>query len=131
MDLTRVCSPATPTTVESFDFILYKGITFRPIFKFKDSDGTALPISGKIITFHISDKTGIDILTVDSNNITANGSTVVITDDLNGIVEVLITDEETLLLDFDCGYWWITLTLLNGDILLRGKGSIYLKEPYE
>lgn len=130
MELTKVCLPSTPITSESLDFTLYKRITFRPVFKFKDVDGDPLPIAGKIITFHITDEDGVDILTIDSESETENGSTVVIVDDANGIVDVLITDEETSSLEFEEASWWVTLTLLNGDTILRGKGSIFLKEPY-
>lgn len=132
MNLNRVCTTDPPlTTSKSADFTLYKGTTFRPTFKFKQSDGTPLPISGKIITFYIVDSDGNSILTVNSSSVTPNGSTILITDDPNGIVDILITDEETSLLSFTSGNWWVTLTYLSGDVFLRGRGNIYLKEPYE
>ncbi len=132
MNLSRVCTTEAPlSTSKTANFTMYKSTTFRPTFKFKQSDGTALPISGKIITFYIVDSDGNEVLTIDSSTTTVNGSTVLISDDPNGIIEVLITDEETSLLDFSDGNWWITLTYLNGDVFMRGKGCIFLRQPYE
>lgn len=132
MNLNRVCTTeAPPTLSKSADFTLYRDTTFRPAFKFKQSDGTPLPISGKIINFYIVDNENLPILTVSSASVTPNGSTILITDDPNGIVEILITDEETSSLVLTSGYWWVTLTYLSGDVFLRGRGKIYLKEPYE
>lgn len=131
MELTKVCLPASPTTTETVDFTLRKRTTFRIVFKFKNPDGTPLPINGKIITFHIESENGNEILTIDSQSITPNGSTIIVTNNLGGVVDVLITDEETSVLNFIKAKWWVTLTLLNGDVFLRGRGSIYLKEPYE
>lgn len=132
MNLNRVCTTEAPlSTSKSADFTLYKGTTFKPTFKFKQSDNTALPISGKVITFHIVDNDGNSILIINSSSVTPNGSTIVIMDDPNGIVDVLITDEETTSLNLTEGKWWITLTYLTGDVYLRGRGCIFLKQPYE
>lgn len=131
MELTKVCTPRQSPNVDSLNFTLRKGTTFRPVFKFKDINGDPLSLVGMIITFYIVDEDGDEILIIDSESVTPNGSTVVVVNDINGIVDILITDEETSNLAFDCGKWWVSLTLANGDIFPRGKGSIFLKEPYE
>lgn len=130
MELTRTCIAPSPILQSSKDFNLYKDITFRPIFKFKDSEGDPLSLVTTVITFYIVSGNGENILTISSTTITPNGSTIVLVDEIGGIIEVLITDEETSELDFKEANWWITLTLLNGDVVLRGKGIITLSEIY-
>ncbi len=130
MELTRICTPFIPSN--PLTFILYRGITHRSLYYIKDDEGKAMDLTFSIVTFYIVTTEGTEILTIDSNTPTANGSKIIINDAVAGEIEILITDEETSNLPlFDNGRWWITITLTNGDILLKGKGCIYLKEVYD
>lgn len=131
MDLTRVCNSSTSTILtESADFLFYRGTTFRAIVKFKQSNTNPLPISGKVINFTMAKEDGTNILFFSSSLTTSNGSKINIIDDLNGIVEILITDEETQSFVENKAKWWLTLSLLNGDTVLRAKGQIVIKNLY-
>lgn len=132
MNLTRVCSPNEPETVQKASLSIYKGTTFRITVSFKQNDGvTALSLTDIVVTFNVVDLDNNTILTVSSDVVNVNGSTVDITDIPGGVADVIITDEDTALFTETEGYWWMTLTLLNGDKLLRGRGNIYIKQPYE
>lgn len=130
MELTRICIPELQPLIEIVNFTLYKGITFRYQFEFVDENNDPIPISGQVVNFYIVDNEGESIININSSSVSPLGSTISTIDSPNGIVEILITDEETLELSLSSGYWWITLTLSNGDVNMKGKGLIYLKEPY-
>ena len=66
-----------------------------------------------------------------SNSGLPNITSMKIIEQSEGKAELLITDEDTSLIDFKNGYWWVTLTFPNGDTVLRGKGKVLIKEPYE
>lgn len=132
MDLTRVCSnPLQPEIVKSADFTFYRRTTFRANFSFKDNIGDPLPLTGYTVNLYIVRTDGSPILSLNSNIVNSLGSTILILDSLLGKTQVLITDEETELLVDSEAKWWITISPPNGDELLRGRGNIFIKEPYE
>lgn len=132
MELTKVCNvPIEPEVVNEYEFTLYRRTTFRVLVTFKQPNGNPLDITNYEVKFYIVENDGSSILTILSNSLTLNGSTINILDSINGKVEILITDEETTLITQSVGKWWMTILPLNGDELLRGKGSIKIKNPYE
>lgn len=131
MELTRNCSIVGSEAVLSADFTIYKRTTFRPVFKFKNPNGSPMSLLNIVVTFYIEDDKAVQILKIDSVLPTLNGSRIIITDVVNGFADLLITDEETSLLQFKKANWWISIALLNGDVFTRGSGDIFLKQPFE
>ncbi len=143
MELTRTCPPSQLPIeyATSADFIFRRGTTFRATFSFKLPNQDPLvpalpqPLTGIIVTFHLLEKTKtVETLTLSSGQAPhLSGSSVTITDILNGKAVVLITDEYTqsIPITFKEAYWWVTLTLPDGQVLFRGNGTVIVKYPYE
>lgn len=131
MELTRACTTTPPLeVVESADFKFYRMTTFTAKLTFREPDQSGLDISNMIVEFNVVETDGTVVLNLSSNTVTSNGSTITILDALNGVAEIRITDEETTSLTVGTLKWWMTLNPLNGDKLPRGKGSIFVINPY-
>jgi len=131
MNLTRSCS-TEPVTQTEVSLNVYIGTTFKITVTFYQDDGTTpLDLTLNEVEFNIVNCENEEIISINSSTTTANGSTIVFVDAINGIAEITITDEETLTFSKMKGYWWMTLNLPSGDKLLRGRGNIFIKNPYE
>ncbi len=133
MELTRICSPSPPVTKQFLDLVFYRGTTFRATFTFKDSQNNPLSLTGIEVKFHLLEIKGDEQLIILSSTSSpnTNNSSIIIPTPSNGKANIVFSDEETSLIEFDNARWWLTLTLPNGDVLSRGKGKVEIKEPYE
>lgn len=111
----------------------YKCSTFSSIFSFFESDGiTPVDLTGVVeIKFHLLEKNSLVDYLVITLTPTVLGSEITITDAINGIISILITDEETCLFPFYEGKWWISLTYLDGTTLRKAAGILDIREPFE
>jgi hypothetical protein len=132
MQLTReFITPSLTEIKDSVDITLYKGTTFRATFTFKNANETPLDLMYTEILFNFVKKDGTPFLIIQTSNVTSNGSIITIASPpQSGTAELLITDEETTSIDFEQGHWWLTLDI-GSDKLLRGRGKVFIKEPYE
>ncbi len=88
---------------------ILRGISLSEPFTYKNPDGSAIDLTGKTVVFKLKFGTTIHTYTSTAN---AYGSSVTITDAINGKFLVLVTDEETLtfaLTDGTPGKWWLEL----------------------
>ena len=83
--------------------------------------GDPIDLTGKSIIFNL--RCGGVILTINSGTPSALGSTITITDAINGKYVLKLTDEETDLFNAPVGRWWITL-IDGGDEAPLGYGGI-------
>lgn len=107
----------------------YRGVTINLSFTYK-ADGIGVNLSGQTVVFHIR-KTGkrINFLDVSSEGSgTLLGSTLTITNVVGGTFTIHVTDEDTSLMKFDEGTWWITLES-GGNKKLIGRGAITVVVP--
>jgi len=133
MELTKVCTVASITTLFSSSQLTFlKGTTFRENIVIKDSNGDPIDLTDNEVTLYLVKVDGTEIFNIGTDlPATTYNSIITKSDAVNGEVEILITDEETFNMDFSSGKWWISLNLLNGDILYKENGSIIVKEPWE
>lgn len=115
---------------------LKRKVTYRSTFVLTQPDGDdqiPLPLTNKILVFHLVRSGSVEdylaLSTEDDPN--DNGSYLSITDELGGEAELHISDEETALMKFNEGNWWLELKLTNGDSLERGAGSATIRHAYE
>lgn len=131
MNLTRSCS-TEPNTQTELSLNVYIGTTFKITVTFYEDDGTTpVDLTLNQVEFKIVNCENEEIILINSSSSTVNGSTITFIDAINGIAQISLTDEETLEFSKLKGYWWMTLNLPNGDKLLRGRGNIFIKNPYE
>ena len=83
--------------------------------------GDPINLTGKSIIFNL--RCGGIVLTINSGTPSASGSTITITDAVNGKYALKITDEETDLFNAPVGRWWLTL-IDGGDETPLGYGGI-------
>jgi hypothetical protein len=83
--------------------------------------GDPVDLTGKSIIFNL--RCGGVVLTINSGTPSALGSTITITDAINGKYTLKLTDEETDLFIAPVGRWWMTL-IDGGDESPLGYGGI-------
>lgn len=110
-----------------YDFNITKGFTFSRSFKYRKQDGTAINLTGRVITFNLKQDS---LLTFNSaSSPTASGSKVFVTNAANGEFSLLLTDEETANLLEKEGRWWFSISGTSEvedvggrlDAILKGK----------
>jgi hypothetical protein len=93
----------------SVTFRFYTGVTFSRTFHYYGPSSVDIDLTGKTLTFHLSDETS-EVLTLASNGgPNAHGSELAITTASEGKFSLTLTDTETALLAFTRGSWWIEL----------------------
>lgn len=132
MDLTKKCYIENPL-LKLVDFTFYRGTTFRYSFVFLDKNGDAIDITGMEIIFHLLEiDDTVDYLTISSDDPpNINGSSVTVIDAEDGEADLILTPDETTAMSFDRANWWISLTLDNNDLVIKAKGQVLVKEPFE
>lgn len=95
---------------KTVNFPIYRGITFSRSFTYKAS-GQPVNLSGKNIIFYIRQKNSTtNYLVLNSSNApTPDGTGVTIISEPNGQFNIKVANEDTALISFDEGTWYIVL----------------------
>lgn len=102
----------TEDGVAGYPLRILRGITYSRVFKFENSDGTPVNLTGMEVVVHLRDVFSTLFVLGSNDAPTALGSEVAITDAVNGEFRFKLTDEETLtavLTSSNEGKWWIEL----------------------
>lgn len=91
----------------TFTLQLYRGITYSTTFTYTDPNDVPINLTGKSIVIGLKDIFDNTLLLGSALPASALGSTVTITDAVNGKFRLYITDEETETADLGSGRWWI------------------------
>jgi hypothetical protein len=92
--------------ISTYPITIYRGISLSIPFTYKQSDGTPIDLTGKEIVFKLRFD---EVVTTYNSAPNSYGSAVTITDDVNGEFTVLVTDEETAVMEINSGRWWLEL----------------------
>jgi len=120
--------PQRVSSNTTYTLPLYRGITYSKTFTYQDSAGVGINLTGKEIQVKVKDvfpallSIGSDLPT------TTLGSSVTITDAVNGKFNVHISDEETETAELGSGRWWIELHDA-GDVLLLWRDAVDVNDP--
>lgn len=112
-------------TPGKLNLTIYQGATFKRVMRLKDSANAAIDLTGSTVRMHVratmSDTT--TIIELDEDNGRA-----VVSDAENGEITLLISDEDTALLDFTSGVYDLEIEYSNGTVDRVLAGSVKLSK---
>ena len=104
--------------------VIYKGITFSMAFTYTDVNDSPINLTGKEVHFKLRRNNEVFTYT---NTPTANGSEVKLVDPLGGRFKVIVSDEDTQLLEVGTYRWWLELHY-SGAVVLITSGDLTVTE---
>jgi hypothetical protein len=112
-------------TPGKLNLIIYQGTTFKRILRLKDSTDTAIDLSGATVRMHVRSSLSdtATLLELDEDNGRA-----VVSDAVNGEVTLLVSDEDTTLLDFSSAVYDLEIEYSNGTVDRVLYGSVKLSK---
>jgi hypothetical protein len=112
------CEPA----VSNFTLEIYRGASCSEGFQYLNPDGTPVDISGKVVAFGLKNIFDSTFKLTSGDAPTTLGSSIEITDAVNGEFRFLITDEETETANLGTGRWWVEVRD-GGDVKLLWRDT--------
>lgn len=95
------------SVITNFIVKIYRGVTYIETFTYLNPDGSPIDLSATSVIFGIKGIFDNILKLTSGDSPTALGSFVEIQDAVNGVVRVVIPDEETITANLATGTWWL------------------------
>lgn len=101
--------------ITNFIVQIYRGVTYIETFTYLNPDGSPIDLSGLSVIFGIKGIFDSTLKLTSGDDPTINGSYVELSDAVNGVIRIVIPDEETITAKLTTGSWWLAI----GDVGLE------------
>lgn len=104
-----------PVTTVRQTLHMYQGATYQHRWRYLDEDDNVIDLTGYTVRLQVREGTDSDTALIDAT--TENG--LIVTDTINGVIDLIVPAADTTVLDFDCGVF--DLELVHPDTITVSK----------